>query len=202
MVPLLYCFSTSAKVNTQVTHSYYEVQANSISKLISEVKKNSPKLGDKNVWAIIKWDLYTEYRFKSVNNQCKLYPVNIEVVADITLPHWVNLDINSSPMKNWWRKYLNFMTLHENSHYENVYKEALIFEQELNNFQFEQNCIIAKQKFFALKHKYIEKVNQRDKQLDLSAKARFYSSDSLFAPLKEKATVVFESGLMNSFIAL
>jgi len=200
----LFVFShfVRAEVSYQYTNSYYDFSADNIKGLIKAVKNQGPKVGIKNAWAIVKWDLNTEYSFKTSEEGCKIVVESMDLLANVTLPKWTNIQNQTNTLQSWWAEYLKFITEHEGFHFDNALISAKEFETTLLDMPVEENCTKVKSKYLALKHRLLITVQVKDRQIDSSSKKRFYSNEKLFSPLNRQTSVVFESGGMSSYIAL
>lgn len=121
-------FSSYAKVQYQFTTTTYEIKANNIDDLLIKVQQNGPKLKQHNSWAVLSWDLNTEYHFISNQQGCQLIADQISIIAEVTLPYWKNIDDNNPSVRKWWKKFTDFIKIHEDKHFTNVYKIASALE--------------------------------------------------------------------------
>jgi len=202
LIMSLFCCLAQAEVKFQYTANYYKFDALDISDLVKNIKEKGPKIGGKDAWAIIKWDLNTQYSFKSTDSGCNIVIDDIELVANVTLPNWQDVKGKSAFIRDWWGKYSAFIKQHEDLHFESALSSAKTFEKQLLKMKEQVDCKKVKLKYLILKSQFIVNVNLDDKKIDKRSKRLFDSSDKLFAPLNNHGSVSFESGGMSSYIRL
>lgn len=205
IIVLFFCvvpLYTKATVQYQFTTSHYSFTADNTDDLLNKIKVQGPKYGDRNSWALINWDLNTEYHFSSNDNGCTLITDKIMIKAEVTLPLWENIEHTTQTIQHWWQEFYNFIETHENNHFNNVYQIATALEKKLAQLQPAPSCKQAKQNYLDLKHQQLDILMVLDKTLDKKAQQLFFSSEKLFSPLKQGTKIFFESGGMSSYIGI
>lgn len=197
-----FCCLAQAEVKFQYTTNFYEFDAHGIGDLVKKIKEKGPKIGNKDAWAIIKWDLNTQYSFKSTKNGCNIVVDDMELVANVTLPSWQDVKNKSAFIRDWWGKYTVFIKQHEDLHFESALTSANKFEKQLLSMNEQLDCKKVRLNYLILKNQFIVNVDLDDKKIDKRTKRLFYSSDKLFSPLNNHSSVTFESGGMSSYIRL
>ena len=193
----------NAEVSQQLTTSYFDIVADDIDSLVREVKKSGPEVRNSRAWAILQWDLNTEYYFKTLDDGCQLKIRSMDLIANVILPKWKNISENKEWLQNWWSKYLSFIKVHENGHFDIAISEAKEFEKKISNLPTEENCTVAKSTYLTLKHDFLNIVRRQDRRLDNASRKRFFAREKLFRPLNAGGlSMVFESGGSTSYIGL
>lgn len=195
-------FNANAEVSFEYESSFYDINAYGIDQLTEQIRNEGPNIGSRNSWAVLNWDLNTFYHFESDESGCKFVAEEVEVIAQVTLPRWINLDENKDWVRAWWKDFYAFLSSHENAHFDNVYQAAKSLEQQITELAPSKDCKQAKQEYLHLKHTLLDSVLRQDRRLDATAKKLFFSNKKLFTPLKKGARIVFESGAMRSYIGL
>lgn len=202
IISLLFSCFSQAEVKTEYTIIQYNFDAKNIESMVAKVKSEGPKIGGNSAWAAIKWDLVTEYSFSSNDSGCKIVIDEMELIANVTLPNWQDIEKKSTAIQNWWRKYLSFIEQHENLHFEGALTSAKDFEKQLYKMPIEQDCKEIKSNYLRLKRAFIKDVAIIDLDIDKKSSLIFNSNHKLFRPLKNHSPVVFESGGMASYIQM
>lgn len=202
IVSMFFSGLVQAEIKSQYSTSYYDFEAKDINSLVESIKVKGPKVGNKAVWASITWELNTEFSFSSTSSHCSLVVQSMELVANLALPNWLNIQSQNDELQGWWINYSNFILDHENLHFDNAMASAKGFELKLLEMPEQLTCKEVKLEYLTLKHQFLSGAGMADKQIDIIAKRRFNSNEKLFAPLKSYSNVVFESGGMRSYISM
>jgi len=195
-------FYSNAAVQYQFTTNHYNLKADSTNDLVTKVRRQGPKSSKQDSWAILNWDLNTEYHFSSNENGCSFIADEIMIIAEVTLPLWIDIEHTTQPVQQWWQEFYSFIENHENSHFNNVYEIALALEHNLQQLEPATNCKQAKQNYLHMKHQQLDILKVLDETLDKKARRLFFSSEKLFSPLKQGTKIYFESGGMRSYIGM
>lgn len=202
LASLVFSSVSQAEIQSTYIKNYYDFNAQDIKGLVASVKKTGPKVGDKTVWASIKWQLNTEYSFRSSDEGCNLVIKDMVLVAEVQLPKWQNIQKHDIGLRNWWKSYFAFVEQHENLHFDNALASAKQFELTLFNMPAQLDCNKVRMEYLALKHQFIYGAGIKDQQIDLAAKRLIDSKTELFSPLKSYSNVSFGSNSMSSYISL
>lgn len=197
---LLLCCSTQAEVTSHYTTTHYSFNARDVEDLVQKIKSKGPKIGSKTAWAIINWNLTTQYSFSSTEQGCNIVVEDMEVLANVVLPNCKNIKNKKADIQNWWKEYYAFMEKHEDLHFESALTSAKDFEQKLFEMEEQPDCKKVRYKYLMLKKEFLDNVNLVDKSIDKNTSQQFYTNVKLFSPLKKFSPIVFESGGMSSFI--
>lgn len=190
-------------VKSEVKVTYNDFSAHDLDDFVAKMGRYGPKLGTQRVWAMIQWDMNTEYVVRTTDAGCRLVANNIHVVAEITLPRWKNiLEVKESTQK-WWRAFFEFMETHENGHLTNVQQGAAYLARLIEQEKPSKNCSMARARYLHLKHQALNFINRKDLGLDRLTLREFNRNQTLFAPIKDRASgLVIESGFMRSVIGM
>ncbi|MCO4797638.1 MAG: DUF922 domain-containing protein [Colwelliaceae bacterium] len=195
--------SAIAEVKPTLTTTYYDINAKNVSSLVKNVKKSGPKYNGKSVWAMLKWDLQVEYSFKSNQAGCRLVVEKVEVIANISLPNWLEREEEKRKENHWWVEFSSFINKHEIKHYENVLQQATVLEKVISNNELFESCHFARLNYLDQKTKTIDKIRIKDTEIDIEAVKLYSSNNALFEPLRSiTGGLVIESGFMKSFIGI
>jgi predicted secreted Zn-dependent protease len=186
-----------AEIKSSYHTNYFDFNAKDFKSLVEAVKVVGPIINDKNAWASIKWELITEYNFYSSDIGCSLTVDSMELIANIQLPKWRNIENQKRYLRKWWAEYYSFISKHEHSHLNSAMASAKIFRLKLLEMPVQQDCSIAKSTYFTLKRQFMKEVAQADRQIDNRVRRVFNSNDKLFIPLKKHAPIVFRSGAIT-----
>jgi len=212
IISIFFCltpFYITAAVQYQFTTSHYNFTADNTDDLVNKIKVQGPKYGNRDSWALINWDLNTEYHFSSDDNGCILIADKIMIIAEVTLPFWKNIEHTSKSVQHWWAKFYNFIETHENNHFNNVYQIATALEKNIVQQEPVASCKLqaasckqAKLNYLELKHLQLNTLMSLDKKLDKKAQQLFFSDEKLSSPLSQGSKIFFESGGMSSYIGI
>lgn len=195
--------SAAAEVKPTLTTTYYDLNAKNVSSLVKNVKKSGPKYNGKSVWAMLKWDLQVEYSFKSNQSGCRLVVDKVEVIANISLPNWLERKEEKPKNNHWWIEFSNFIKEHELKHYNNVFHQATVLEKAISNNALFDSCHFARINYLDQKTKTIDKIRIKDTEIDIEAVKLYSSNNALFEPLRSiTGGLVIESGFMKSFVGM
>lgn len=190
---------TKAELDIQ----YYDIEAQSIAELVNEVKSKGPKAGLRDAWGLLRFDLNIEYYKSTTSLGCRLVLQDVYVVAQAVLPRWTESRQLSPKDQLWWQEFSEFIKNHEIRHFENSSIGVDYINKHMPNMSAKSKCSEAQQQFMTIKHEALDLIYQKDVALDREVRRLYASNDSLFRPIKANKTgVVFESGLMRSFIGM
>jgi predicted secreted Zn-dependent protease len=123
------------------------------------------KISGKHFDAYTGWNVNTNYRYKPIGNQCKIYTVTVKIDVNFIMPKW-NIPVNSSSdLKIRWNRYMNDLQTHEDGHKDSGIGAGTEVFKMLNSVvapSCDQINNIANQRTKAI----IKKYNQRDIDYD------------------------------------
>jgi len=186
-----------AEIKSSYQTNYFYFDAKDFDSLVEAVKVVGPKVNNKNAWASIKWELITEYHFNTSDIGCTIRVGNMELVANIQLPQWRNIENQKQYLQKWWAEYYSFVSKHEYQHLNSAMASAKAFRLKLLELPIQQNCKTAKSTYFTLKSQFLKVVAQEDRKIDIRIRRMFNANDKLFIPLKKNAPKVFASGAIT-----
>jgi predicted secreted Zn-dependent protease len=189
-------------VTVESSITYYDVSANSLEEFFKGISVDGPKSGRNNAWALIRWDLNTEYYFEKKNGKCRFNADSISVIAEIVLPNWANIDEQESHIQRWWQEFSDYIKNHEELHLDNAIEGSHQMAKVLDKMPFVEQCRQSRNQFIDIKHNTLSDIKKQDLLLDTKTMRDFNSGKPLFKYLKEfMPNVSIESGGMTSFIA-
>lgn len=200
---MLSSFASKAELSSKLEVTEYPLTANNLAELVKALKSNGPKFGKRSVWAVIQWDLTVQYRYRTVSGKCHVVTESIDVVGDISLPNWSDIDSKSESIQTWWQEFYQFIKAHETLHYDNVVNHAKWLKTELENSTGFDTCDLARQHYLRKKYEAIQLITEVDRSIDRKAKVTYSNNSALFEPLRAvSGGLVIQSGFMNSYIGL
>lgn len=191
-----------ASTSNSLSYEYYDIEVDKVSKLYNFVKKAGPKVGERNAWATLDWDLNTEYELRSVKGGCRFIAKDVYVVGKVTLPKWTKSKDLTDSDKKWWSEFSQFILDHEKNHYNNTLIGAEEIVSEIKNIPVTESCKKAREEYLSIKHKALNKIHKLDLQLDKQTRRKFAGNDKLFARLKNGQTLVVQSSFMRGYLGL
>ena len=194
-----YCHSSTAN---KLSYHYYDIEVNKVSRLFDFVKKAGPKVGGRNAWATLNWDLNTEYMLRSTEDGCRLIANQVYVVGQATLPQWKNSHLLTKSDQKWWLEFSQFILEHEKNHYQNALVGVEHIVSNLKEQPISDTCSQAKQKYYSIKNDALNKVHKLDLKLDKLTRRRFASNERLFSRLKSGQNLVVQSSFIQGYMGL
>jgi len=197
LIVILNSVLVKAEISSKYTVNHYELNAHNLSLLVEKMKKFGPKsLSNIKIWASIKWDLDTEFNYRTEKGLCWLDVQNIEVIAKSQLPQWTNINTVSYSTKEWWKKFYKFLYDHEQLHFNNVLNGAAVLEKSLATMNAFDTCKKTKKEYLRIKNDVLYAIELADFELDMDSKSEFYSNPELYTPIMALTGIRIDSGMI------
>ena len=97
---------------------YYDIHGRTVRDLFNEMQAKGPADSSGSRFpAYTRWRVSWNFRYESTPGSCKLTELNASVEGTTTLPHWVEGDAASTPLKKEWQDFIAALRVHESGHY-------------------------------------------------------------------------------------
>lgn len=95
----------------------YPITAATLQEIRQQIRRDGPRFNGRSWDGATRWNLQWRYRFKaSPALGCEIDEIQVEVLAQITMPQWLPETESDEPTKVWWRRYEAALMEHEAGH--------------------------------------------------------------------------------------
>lgn len=198
----VWCAVAYASTQQSLTVEYFDFYAKDIKQAIAEIKKNGPKSGQLDTWGMLYTDIDTHYTLRSNDTQCYVKPQKIEVIGEMHIPRWLNVENTSQTTQRWWQAFSKFVKQHEINHFDLAKSVAQSYFQSLHQMTPAQNCATAKNQYYRLKRNMQREIVRQDDLLDQRTQKTFLQQKTISQPIIEAlgTNATIESGMMRNIV--
>jgi len=175
-----------ATVNASLREVSYQFNADGVMKMTEEVRDKGPKSNrGLDTWAILYTDITAKYDFRTTEHGCQFGEVEVDVLAEVVLPQWGDIQAQGEKIQQWWLGYTTYLKEHELMHYSVAKKHAEELLKKMKLPHHNQSCQDLKVTYFSYKHEMLAAMKRADKNIDFKSTINLHNNRELMGPLKE-----------------
>lgn len=147
---------------------YYQIKGKTIQELRQQMNQLGPhdEKENRRYDAYTRWRFEYNYRYTTVQNQCKITMANVNITIKFTMPQWRNQEQSSPEIVNHWHQYIRNLQLHENGHKQHGIDAGREMWQILQQMPAYSSCPALKRAIEEKASEITQKYGQKDKDYD------------------------------------